>query len=87
MKHYECSMITVLFANISFIHLIACVVYMIMTQDMGTPFKNSLTEEQIEIKRKAVFERRKIYNIGCTIGLITILLWKPFSKGHDRGRR
>jgi len=51
-----------------------------MTEDMGTPFKDSLTEEQLEIKRKAVFERRKIYEIGSVIGIILILLWKPFTR-------
>tara|TARA_B100001057_G_scaffold480528_1_gene553449 strand:+ start:748 stop:906 length:159 start_codon:yes stop_codon:yes gene_type:complete len=49
-----------------------------MTQDMGTPFKDSLSKEQLEIKRKAVFERRKIYEIGSVIGIILVLLWKPF---------
>ena len=80
MESYGCSMTTVALANISFVHLVACIVYMIMTEDMGTPFKDSLTKEQLEIKRKAVFERRKIYEIGSVIGIILILLWKPFTR-------
>ena len=80
MRSYHCSPTTVMLANISFIHLVACIVYIIMTEDLETPFSDSLTEEQIELKRRSFFERTKIYRIGTAIGIIILILWNPFSK-------
>ena len=45
---------------------------------MGTPFRDSLTEEQLKIKRKAVKQRRKVFWTSMLAGAVIIYLLKPF---------
>tara|TARA_B100000900_G_C20464420_1_gene668682 strand:- start:461 stop:607 length:147 start_codon:yes stop_codon:yes gene_type:complete len=45
---------------------------------MGTPFKDSLTEKQKEIKQQSVNQRKTIFVQGVILSLVFILLGKPF---------
>jgi len=62
------------------IYCLSCVYYMIRTRAIGTPFKNSLTKKQIEIKKKSVITRRNIFIEGLLISLIIIIIFRPFNK-------
>ena len=77
---YKCPRVTMIMANISFIHIFACIVYLVMTRKIGTPFYDSLTKEQLKIKKKSVAVRKKIYMIGIVIGIVILIFWKPFTK-------
>ena len=59
-------------------YMIASVLYILSTRCMGTPFRNSLTEEQLKIKRKAVKQRRKVFWTSMLAGAIIIYLLRPF---------
>ena len=48
--------------------MVASAIYMIITRNYGTPFKNSLTLEQIEIKRQSAQERYNVFMVGMIIG-------------------
>lgn len=72
-----CKIPTVL-AYLMLIYILACVYYMIMTRNVGTPFKDSLNDEQLEIKRAAVEKRRGIFYVGVTVATLLVLIFNPF---------
>ena len=71
---------TVFFARLAFVYIIASVGYLVLTRKIGTPFYDSLTEEQRAIKRESVKVREKAFYTAALIGIIMIVLWRPFSK-------
>ena len=73
---YNCSVVTVILARISFIHLIASLVYLVMSRNIGTPFKDSLTPKQVEIKKQSADARRKIFVRGIGIGILMSLTFQ-----------
>lgn len=56
----------------------ASIYYMVMTRNIGTPFKNSLSAEQLRIKAKAASLRGSIFYQGIGLAIVLILLFKPF---------
>lgn len=65
-------------AYLMLIYILACVYYMIMTRNIGTPFKDSLNDEQLEIKRAAVEKRRGIFYVGVAVATLLVLIFNPF---------
>lgn len=65
-------------AYLMLIYILACVYYMIMTRNIGTPFKDSLNDEQLEIKRVAVEKRRGIFYVGVAVATLLVLIFNPF---------
>tara|TARA_S200000501_G_C20266838_1_gene501095 strand:+ start:104 stop:340 length:237 start_codon:yes stop_codon:yes gene_type:complete len=62
------------------IYVIGSIYYLVMTRNIGTPFKDSLTKKQLEIKSKAVQQRKTIFYIGCGIALLLVIIFRPFKK-------
>tara|TARA_B100000674_G_C37380392_1_gene707162 strand:+ start:184 stop:420 length:237 start_codon:yes stop_codon:yes gene_type:complete len=62
------------------IYTIASIYYMIRTRSVGTPFKDSLSAKQIEIKKESAKVRRNIFYQGIAGAFIAMLFFKPFSK-------
>ena len=63
-----------------FIYIAGSIYYLIMTRNIGTPFKNSLSRRQLEIKAKAVQERKTIFYTGCGIALLPAIFFRPFKR-------
>ena len=61
------------------IYTIASIYYMIRTRSVGTPFKDSLSEKQLEIKKESAKVRRSIFTKELVVHL---LLW--FFSNHFR---
>tara|TARA_A100001015_G_C14990704_1_gene713801 strand:+ start:617 stop:838 length:222 start_codon:yes stop_codon:yes gene_type:complete len=61
------------------IYTIASIYYMVVTMNIGTPFKDSLTEEQIEIKKQSANVRRNVFYQGVGLSAVLIYLVHPFS--------
>ena len=59
------------------VYCIASVFYLIATRSIGTPFRDSLSEKQIKIKNESA---RGIFYTGIAIGVILLLVTRPFSK-------
>ena len=59
-------------------YMMASIIYLLSTKFVGTPFMNSLTKEQIEIKKKSSRLRKKIFSIGLLFSLIILYLYKHF---------
>ena len=60
-------------------YTIASIYYTFMTMHIGTPFKNSLTPEQLKIKADAAYKRGNIFYQGIVVGIILIFIFKPFA--------
>jgi len=60
------------------IHLFINVYYLLMTKNIGTPFYDSLTDEQVEIKKKSAAVRRNIFLQGLFFGVLLVVLFRPF---------
>ena len=61
-----------------FIYTLASLYYLIFTRNIGTPFNDSLSDEQKYIKKKAVSQRKKIFLQGCGIAFVIIIIFRPF---------
>ena len=48
--------------------------------NIGTPFKDSLNEEQKKIKSESSKVRRQIFYQGLGVGIIMIIFINPFEK-------
>ena len=62
------------------IYVFASLFYLVLTRNLGTPFKDSLTKEQNIIKNKSAAQRRRIFYMGLAVGLILIVVIQPFQK-------
>lgn len=61
-------------------YIIGSIYYVIVTINVGTPFKDSLNEEQKKIKSKSSKVRRQIFYQGLGVGIIMIIFINPFEK-------
>jgi hypothetical protein len=61
-------------AVIAFLYIFASAWYMINTRNIGTPFNDSLTPQQIQIKKESADIRGKIFYQGITWGAIVGIL-------------
>ena len=62
------------------IYLMASVYYLVMTAKIGTPFKDSLTEEQLAIKKREAGKRKEIFLTGVILSGILLIYSEPFKK-------
>ena len=76
--------IPVLLAYFLTIYTIGSIVYLFLTKSLGTPFYDSLTKEQMKIKKKAVSDRTRIFYLGLLIGTILMFIWKPFKSCNSK---
>ena len=60
------------------IYCLACTYYLIMTRNIGTPFRDSLNENQLKIKMESASIRRNIFYQGVAIGLVSMIVFRPF---------
>tara|TARA_B110000027_G_C15813416_1_gene166686 strand:- start:13 stop:249 length:237 start_codon:yes stop_codon:yes gene_type:complete len=60
------------------IYTVASLYYMICSRSVGTPFKDSLTKEQLLIKEESKKVRKKIFCEGFLVGVIGLYIMKPF---------
>ena len=70
----------IIFADILIIYLVSSILYLILTANIGTPFKNSLTADQLRIKNESSRIRSRLF-YGSVVGVaIVIFTIKPFNK-------
>ena len=60
-------------------YVMASVFYMAATACMGTPFKDSLSPVQRQIKQQAAAARGRIFMYGLLGGALVLYLTQPFS--------
>ena len=62
------------------VYVFASIFYLILTFNLGTPFKDSLSPQQLIIKRKSANQRRNIFYGGITLGIIILYITQPFQR-------
>ena len=68
--------VPILLANILLAYLGASVLYLFASRFMGTPFTDSLTLEQMRIKKKSSKTRMLLF-VGAYVLIVTVLVIKP----------
>lgn len=71
--------LTLLLANLMAIYIIASIYYIIVTRNIGTPFKDSLSLEQIEIQKKSAQKRKSVFFHGAILGFVIMIIHYYFS--------
>ena len=62
------------------IYCISSIYYLIRTNSVGTPFKDSLTPKQIKIKKDSADVRRNIFYQGIAGAVLIMLFFQPFKR-------
>lgn len=75
--YMECQLSVILSLAMT-IYTISSIYYLVVTQWIGTPFKDSLTEKQKKIKQQSANQRKTIFVQGVILSLVFILVGKPF---------
>lgn len=72
--------ISIILAYAMSTYIIASLYYLIFTRIVGTPFNDSLTEEQIKIKNQSANKRRAIFYTGIVFAMGILYFIQPFSE-------
>lgn len=72
--------VSIVLAYAMLAYTFASVYYLVNTRNIGTPFKDSLNQEQIAIKKRSANIRRNIFRNGILIAIVSIFILKPFAK-------
>ena len=72
--------ISVILAYAMSIYCLASGYYLIFSRFAGTPFKDSLSYEQISIQKRSAEKRKKIFLQGVVLSCIFLCVLRPFSK-------
>jgi hypothetical protein len=59
-------------------YCLASAYYLVVTRTIGTPFKDSLTEEQLQIKKESSKVRRNIFCQGVLVSVLLLMCIRPF---------
>ena len=70
-----------LLATGAIVYALACVLYVMITRmgNVPTPFSDSLTAEQIAIKKKSAYTRGTIFVASITLASGLVCMWQPMS--------
>ena len=68
----------VFLSYITISYFCASILYLIMTKNLGTPFKNSLNKAQLLIKKISSEKRMNIFFYSFIFMLIILFIFKPF---------
>ncbi len=79
----ECK-ISIHLAYLMLIYILASIFYLFSTLNMDTPLKNSLTDEQKELKRQSADRRRNIFYKGVILSIFLLYLWRPFKNCNPK---
>lgn len=74
---YVCK-ISIYLAYAMAIYTLASLYYYVRSRSVGTPFNDSLTPKQREIKKESAAVRRSLFYQGIAIALGAMVLFKPF---------
>lgn len=61
------------------VYLSACVLYMLVTKycGVGTPLKDSFTEEQLRIKKDSASTRGGIFMAAVAVSVLAMVVFRP----------
>ena len=68
------------FAYGMLIYTLSSLFYLVSTRTIGTPFNDSLSEEQRKIKKESAEVRKNIYVQGILLSTLLVFISQPFQK-------
>lgn len=80
-RQYLCHPLSVPLANAAIVYSLSCVLYLLLTRRIGTPFMDSLSKEQRKIKAESSSVRKEIFLKSLLASSVIVCLVHPFSKG------
>ena len=76
---YMTAPLTVNIARLAFVYIVACLGYLLATRNIGTPFSDSLTKEQKQIKQASAEVRKNAFFKSAIVGVVLVIMWRPFT--------
>ena len=73
----KCS-IPIILTYLAAIYIGASIIYMLFKHRYGTPFRDSLTKEQVKIMKKSKKSRRTLFCISVITIAIILIITRPF---------
>lgn len=77
---YRCSASVGLLAYASLAYVGACVGYLLLTRNAGTPFYDSLTVEQRALKRRSAERRGNAFALSLLASAAGLAVWRPLAR-------
>ena len=77
---WKCSTPTTVLAYAALLYTMACVGYLLLTRSYGTPFDDTLTGAQREVKRASAQTRAKAFGSSLIVSAIVLALWRPLAR-------
>ena len=76
-----CEVSTIL-AYIAAVYILTCIIYILITRQYGTPFKDALKQypELLKIKEESTKQRTNAFYMGLLVSTIIMILKKPFGE-------
>ena len=68
------------FAYGMLIYTLSSLFYLVSTRTIGTPFNDSLSEEQRKIKKESAEVRKNIFVQGILLSTLLVFISQPFQK-------
>ena len=78
LKWFDGNPSTFYFAQGAAVYIIASAIYLVATRFVKTPFADSLTHEQKEIKKKSAKTRMLIFVVALIVSVFIVSIFKPF---------
>jgi hypothetical protein len=74
--------VSVIFAYFSVIYISASIIYLVVSQSYGTPFKDAVNKypELRQIKKESAEKRKKLFFTGVIVSIIGVFILNPFGK-------
>lgn len=76
----SCPMHVTVLAYLALAYTGASIGYLLMTRDIGTPFADSLTEHQREIKKQSSSVRKSAFYRALGITVLVLAMWRPLRR-------
>ena len=78
MNLFNCQM-SIFLAYTMTIYCTSSLYYLIFSRFAGTPFSNSLSQQQLKLKQTSSGKRKNIFIQGIIVSIIMLYYWTPFS--------
>ena len=62
------------------VYVMASIGYILLTRCVGTPFRDSLTPQQLKIKATSASIRGSIFWGSLCLSILIVWIWSPFQK-------
>ena len=80
----DCPLHTRVLAYAAIVYTISCAVYLVVTRFVDTPFFDTLSDEQIKIRRGSSRKRALVFFVSLVCTGVAVTLWNPLGF-PDRG--